>query len=96
MIEDQEVVARRAAFASTLKSSSDFAALISSVQNRIATNWAMAATVEAREQQHAKLSALNDVVLELQSWADKGTLAAAKAKFDQQEQEQEAADSRPA
>lgn len=81
-MDDTELILRRAAFARSLKASPDFAALISAVQNRIATAWALAETVDKREQQHAKLTALNDVVLELQSWTDSGTLAAAKIAAD--------------
>lgn len=84
MDDQYQLTLGRAAFAKNLKESPDFAALISAVQNRIATNWAMADSVEKREQQHAKLTALNDVVLELQSWVDSGTLIAAKTAADSQ------------
>lgn len=82
--EDQyQRMLARAAFARNLKASPDFADLISAMQSRIATEWAVSQTVEKREQQHAKLTALNDLVLELHSWADAGTLATAKRDADE-------------
>jgi hypothetical protein len=80
MESPEQKIERQGQFAETLLTTTEWGELLNDVRDRVVAEWMNGATVEAREQAHAKIVALGVTHQVVKVWQDRKTVQGMQAE----------------